>query len=45
MVEGMEKHLQSGEVLFNEGDKGEIMYLIREGKIKITKVKVMRRRR
>ncbi|MGD8979774.1 MAG: Crp/Fnr family transcriptional regulator [candidate division WOR-3 bacterium] len=39
MVEGMEKHLQSGEVLFNEGDKGEIMYLIREGKIKITKGK------
>ncbi len=39
MVEGMEKHLEAGEVLFNEGDKGEIMYLIREGKIKITKGK------
>jgi CRP/FNR family transcriptional regulator/CRP/FNR family cyclic AMP-dependent transcriptional regulator len=39
MVEGMEKHLEAGEVLFLEGDKGEIMYLIREGKIKITKGK------
>jgi CRP/FNR family cyclic AMP-dependent transcriptional regulator len=39
MVEGMEKQLQAGEVLFNEGDRGEIMYLIREGKIKITKGK------
>jgi CRP/FNR family cyclic AMP-dependent transcriptional regulator len=39
MVEGMEKQLQPGEVLFHEGDRGEIMYLIREGKIKITKGK------
>ena len=39
MVEGMEKKLQPGEVLFDEGDKGEVMYLIREGKIKITKSK------
>lgn len=39
MVEGMEKKLNSGEVLFEEGDKGEVMYLIREGKIKITKGK------
>lgn len=39
MVEGMEKQLKEGEVLFNEGDRGEIMYLIREGKIKITKGK------
>jgi CRP/FNR family cyclic AMP-dependent transcriptional regulator len=39
MVEGMEKQLQPGEVLFNDGDRGEIMYLIREGKIKITKGK------
>lgn len=37
MVEGMEKKLEQGEVLFDEGDKGEVMYLIREGKIKITK--------
>jgi len=37
MVEGMEKKLEPGEVLFDEGDKGEVMYLIREGKIKITK--------
>lgn len=37
MVEGMEKKLNPGEVLFNEGDKGDVMYLIREGKIKITK--------
>ena len=35
----MEKQLQPGDVLFNEGDRGEIMYLIREGKIKITKGK------
>ncbi|OPX17962.1 hypothetical protein BXT86_03665 [candidate division WOR-3 bacterium 4484_100] len=39
MVEGMEKKLKAGEVLFNEGDKGDVMYLIREGKIKITKGK------
>lgn len=39
MVEGMEKQLKAGDVLFNEGDTGEIMYLIREGKIKITKGK------
>jgi CRP-like cAMP-binding protein len=39
MAEGMEKQLQPGDVLFNEGDRGEIMYLIREGKIKITKGK------
>lgn len=39
MVEGMEKKLNPGEVLFEEGDKGEVMYLIREGKIKITKGK------
>jgi len=39
MVDGMEKQMQPGEVLFNEGDRGEIMYLIREGKIKITKGK------
>ena len=39
MVEGMEKKLESGEVLFNEGEKGDVMYLIREGKIKITKGK------
>jgi CRP/FNR family cyclic AMP-dependent transcriptional regulator len=37
MVEGMEKKLKPGEVLFDEGDKGDVMYLIREGKIKITK--------
>lgn len=37
MADGMEKKLQAGEVLFHEGDRGEIMYLIREGKIKITK--------
>ncbi len=37
MVEGMEKKLEAGEVLFDEGDKGDVMYLIREGKIKITK--------
>jgi len=39
MIEGMEKKLNPGEVLFNEGDKGRLMYLIREGKIKITKGK------
>jgi CRP/FNR family cyclic AMP-dependent transcriptional regulator len=39
MVEGMEKKLNMGEVLFNEGDKGDAMYLIREGKIKISKGK------
>lgn len=39
MVEGMEKKLEAGEVLFDEGDKGDVMYLIREGKIKITKGK------
>lgn len=37
MVEGMEKKLKPDEVLFNEGDKGRVMYLIREGKIKIIK--------
>jgi CRP-like cAMP-binding protein len=37
MVEGMEKKLEPGEVLFDEGERGEVMYLIREGKIKITK--------
>jgi CRP-like cAMP-binding protein len=37
MVDGMEKKLTPGELLFNEGDKGDAMYLIREGKIKITK--------
>ncbi len=37
MVEGMEKKLADGEVLFREGEKGDVMYLIREGKIKITK--------
>jgi len=37
MVEGMEKKLNPGEVLFHEGDRGDVMYLIREGKIKITK--------
>jgi len=39
MVEGMEKKLIPGEVLFNEGEKGALMYLIRQGKIKITKGK------
>jgi len=39
MVEGMEKKLNPGEVLFNEGEQGDVMYLIREGKIKITKGK------
>lgn len=37
MVEGMEKKLNPGDILFKEGDKGNMMYLIREGKIKITK--------
>lgn len=37
MVEGMEKKLNQGEVLFNEGERGDVMYLIREGKIKISK--------
>lgn len=37
MVEGMEKKLNASELLFNEGDKGDVMYLIREGKIKISK--------
>jgi CRP/FNR family cyclic AMP-dependent transcriptional regulator len=37
MVEGMEKKLNPGDILFKEGDKGKMMYLIREGKIKITK--------
>ncbi len=39
MVEGMEKKLSPGEVLFNEGDRGDVMYLIKEGQIKITKGK------
>lgn len=39
MVEGMEKTLNPGEILFNEGDKGDVMYLIKEGQIKITKGK------
>uniref|UniRef100_A0A7C4TCJ3 Crp/Fnr family transcriptional regulator n=1 Tax=candidate division WOR-3 bacterium TaxID=2052148 RepID=A0A7C4TCJ3_UNCW3 len=39
MVEGMEKKLNAGEVLFNEGDRGDVMYLIKEGQIKITKGK------
>ena len=33
----MEKKLNAGDVLFNEGDKGDVMYLIRDGKVKITK--------
>jgi CRP/FNR family cyclic AMP-dependent transcriptional regulator len=37
MVEGMEKKLNPDETLFREGDKGDVMYLIRDGKIKITK--------
>ncbi|MEO0184243.1 MAG: Crp/Fnr family transcriptional regulator [candidate division WOR-3 bacterium] len=37
MVEGMEKTLNPGDILFNEGDKGDVMYLIKEGQIKITK--------
>lgn len=32
-----EKKLARGEVLFREGDKGEEMYLIRSGKIKLSK--------
>ncbi len=39
MVEGMEKTLNPGDVLFQEGDKGDVMYLIKEGQIKITKGK------
>jgi len=39
MVEGMEKKLNPGEILFNEGDKGRVMYLIRQGQIKIVKGK------
>ncbi len=39
MVEGMEKTLNPGEALFHEGDKGDVMYLIKEGQIKITKGK------
>ncbi|MEO0095445.1 MAG: Crp/Fnr family transcriptional regulator [candidate division WOR-3 bacterium] len=39
MVEGMEKVLNPGEILFNEGDRGDVMYLIKEGQIKITKGK------
>lgn len=39
MIEGMEKTLNPGEMLFNEGDKGDVMYLIKEGQIKITKGK------
>jgi len=35
----MEKKLNAGEVLFNEGDRGDVMYLIKEGQIKITKGK------
>ncbi len=38
-MEGMEKKLSAGDVLFNEGDKGDVMYLIRDGKVKITKGK------
>jgi len=34
---GREKVLKPGEVLFREGDPGDQMYLIRSGKIKITK--------
>ncbi len=39
MVEGMEKKLVPGDLLFDEGDKGDVMYLIRQGKIKIIKGK------
>ncbi len=35
----MEKTLNPGEALFHEGDKGDVMYLIKEGQIKITKGK------
>ncbi|OGC39152.1 hypothetical protein A2Y85_03420 [candidate division WOR-3 bacterium RBG_13_43_14] len=38
-MEGMEKKLNAGDMLFDEGDKGDVMYLIREGKVKITKGK------
>ena len=38
-MEGMEKKLNTGDILFNEGDKGDVMYLIRDGKVKITKGK------
>ncbi len=38
-MEGMEKKLNAGDTLFNEGDKGDVMYLIRDGKVKITKGK------
>ncbi|MBD3285556.1 cyclic nucleotide-binding domain-containing protein [candidate division WOR-3 bacterium] len=31
-----EMNLSSGEVVYNEGDKGNCMYYIRKGKIKIT---------
>ncbi len=34
---GYEKQLRSGETLFNEGDAGDEMYLIRSGKVKIVK--------
>ncbi|MCK4422280.1 Crp/Fnr family transcriptional regulator [candidate division WOR-3 bacterium] len=34
---GYEKRLQAGETLFNEGDKGDKMYLIKIGKIRIVK--------
>ncbi len=39
MADGMERQLQPGDVLFNEGDRGETMYLIRNGRIKIIKGK------
>ncbi len=35
---GQERFLQPGEVLFREGDAGDEMYLIKSGKIKISKV-------
>lgn len=34
---GYEQELNEGETLFEEGDKGEEMYLIKEGKIRIVK--------
>jgi elongation factor P len=34
---GYEKQLKSGEILFKEGDRGDEMYLIRAGKIRIVK--------
>ncbi len=37
--EGKIKKLSSGEVLFHEGEVGDMMYLIRQGKIKIVKGK------